>query len=216
MENKKPQTSIDQAVLDEAALAEAKAKRNKKIFIISAVAVAAVAIIIGAICTMRYFGNQKADELIAKADIEANDSLRFELYKQAADAGSYKSNERAQLMVAIKYYQDSLYKEALEYLEKPSINSDVINPGVYALKGDCYVNLNQLDEALNCYEKAISSSDNNPAIVPFILVKEANVYREQKNFAKEYDAYVKVRTDFPDFMSDIDKYVERARIAAGK
>ena len=49
-----------------------------------------------------------------------------------------------------------------------------------------------------------------------MLFKQANIYREQKNYEKEFECYSAIRTDYPAFMQDIDKYYERARQAAGK
>lgn len=199
---------------------KARAQRNKKIAIFSAIAIVVVLIIAGAVYFLHSNSVDKANEAIGLADIETNDSIRTAMYQKIADDGSTAANERAQLMVAIKAYNDSNYTKALEYLEKPSVSSEIIGAGVYSLKGDCYVNLNKLDEAISEYEKAVSKADGNPTITPFVLIKMANVYAQQKNYAKEYECYNTIRTDYQAYVQNarinIDKYIERARIRAGK
>lgn len=204
--------------LDQAAeqLKAAKAAHTKKIVIWSSIGVAAVAIIIGSIFATRYFGTQKQAEAIGMADIEQNDSIQAAMYKKIADDGSYKANERAQLMTAIKLYNDSNYKECLSYLDKPSVSSDIIATGIKCLKGDCNVNLNQLDEAIKCYKDALDEADNNPVTTPFVLNKLAQIYHHQKNYTEELNCYEQIRRDYPSFMSDIEKYYQRAKALAGK
>lgn len=164
--------------------------------------------------------SHKADEAIALADVEMNDSIKLERYMDAAKLG-HKSGNRAKLEVAIALYQKGEYEEAIKYLEDASVSSDIIEAGKYALMGDCYVNLKNYDKALSAYQKAIKEADNNPQIVPFVLVKEANIYREQGNYEAEYKAYETIYDKYPEYAKslsniDIRKYAERARAAAGK
>ena len=83
------------------------------------------------------------------------------------------------------------------------------------------MNLDRLDQAVKAYKDAISKADKNPDIVPFVLIKLANIYREQKNYKAEYEAYKTILSDYPSYQyvqgqqTDIRKYMERARIAAG-
>lgn len=189
---------------------------SKKIIIWSLIAIAVVLVIGGGIYWFHKSGENKANEAIAAADIEMNDSIKYVMYKKIADDGSYKANERAKLMVAIKYYQDGKYQDAIKYLDDASVDSPIIEAGALSLQGDCYANLGKLDEALKYFNKALDAADDNSQIVPYLLVKIANVYRAQKNYEKEYEAYVSIRTEYPGYMPDVDKYIERARIAAGK
>lgn len=192
------------------------AKVSKKILIWSCVALAVVLVVAGVGYWWHQNGTQKAAEAIGKADMEQNDSVRFEMYKKIADDGSFKANERAKLMTAIKYYNDGKYEDALKYLQDASVSSPVIQTGAYSLEGDCYANLGKLDDALKAFNKALGEADDNPQLVPFVLVKMANIYRAQKNYEKEYEVYSTLRTDYPGFVFDVDKYYERARVAAGK
>ena len=213
----KKQNSVPQNVMEEQAMRDnAIAKVNKKLII--GCVVAFVAILAGAgIWYWVHTANvEKANEAIGKADMELNDSVRNAMYKQIADDGSNAPNQRARIMTAINFYDQEKYQEALDYLDKVSVGSDVVTVGVSCLKGDCYVNLNKLDEALDCYSDALDQADGNPQLVPYVLLKEANIYRSQKKYDKEYKCYSAMRTDYPAFLPDVEKYYERAKIAAGK
>jgi tetratricopeptide (TPR) repeat protein len=192
------------------------AQKSKKVVTWSLIGIAIILVVGGLIYWLHSNGEKSAAEAIGKADIEMNDSIKFQMYKKIADDGSYKANERAKLMVAIKYYQDGKYKEALEYLDKASVGSDLVQAGAYSLKGDCYANLNKLDDAINSFEKALSEVGDNSQVVPFILFKEANIYRAQKKYDKEFEVLGKIRQEYPSYINDIEKYYQRAKAAASK
>ena len=162
-------------------------------------------------------GGRKADELVAKADSATNDSIATALYAEAAQAG-YKSGNRAKAEMGIRLYREGKYEEALKYLDDASLDDEVAAAGVYTLQGDCHVNLDQYDQALKCYGKAISKADKNPEIVPFVLIKEANIYRAQGKFDDEAKAYKTILDEYPQYVTstrtDIKKYYERALAAS--
>ncbi len=215
MENKEPQTQNPQ--VQEAADIVAKLKANKKRLTTIAVAVAACLVVAAIWIMVSQQGSKAADEAVAIADIEQNDSVAVQLYKEAAEKG-YKSGNRAKVMVAISLYQDGKYEEALNYLEDADIDDVIVKAGVYSLAGDCYVNLNKYDEALSAFDDAISVAEGNPNIAPLALYKKANIYRAQGNFAAEYEALKEIVEEYPTFNVQIDirKYYERAKAAAGK
>lgn len=209
MENSRPTAQE----VDKSAEILDKARANKKSIvaglIVAAVCVAAVLIYI----TVAQSGSRKADELIAKADAAQNDSIALDLYAQAAKAG-YKSGNRAKAEMGIRLYNDGKYQEALEYLDDCSLDDEIAEAGVETLKGDCYVNLDQLDKALDAYDDAIDDANENPEIVPFVLIKMANIYRAQGKYEAEAKAYKTIIDKYPNYVNntriDIRKYYERA------
>ena len=209
MEKKTPAT--DQ--LDQAEDIVAKARANKKTIVGLSVALVVVIAAILVWLLVAQSGSRKADELIARADAAQNDSIALNLYADAAKAG-YKSGNRAKAEMGIRLYRAGKYEEALKYLDDASLDDEVAAAGVYTLQGDCHVNLDQYDQALKCYAKAISKADKNPEIVPFILIKEANIYRAQEKYADEAEAYKTILDDYPTYVAttrvDIKKYYERA------
>lgn len=197
----------------------ALAKANKKRII--AVVVVVLAVVAGALIwnAVSKSNAAKADEAVGLADAAVNDSIALQLYKDAAELG-HKSGNRAKLEVAIRLYQQKDYQGALTYLEDASIDDQVVAAGVQSLRGDCYVNLNEYDKALNAYDQAIGSAEGNPTIVPLFLIKKANVYRAQGNYEAEYKAYKTIVDEYPQYSAqsafDVNKYMERAKAAAGK
>ncbi len=191
----------------------AKARANKKTIMWCLIIAAVCVVGMLAYILVAQNGSRKADELIAKADAEQNDSIALNLYAKAADAG-YKSGNRAKAEMGIRLYNDGKYQEALEYLNDCSLDDEIAEAGVETLKGDCYVNIDQLDKALGAYKSAISEADENPEIVPFVLIKMANIYRAQGNFEAEAKAYKEIIDEYPSYTSstriDIRKYYERA------
>lgn len=193
-------------------------KNRRKIVSISCVILAAaVAACIWVLVSQN--GSARADEKIALADIEQNDSIATTLYAEAAKAG-FKSGNRAKVEMGIRLFREKKYEEAIKYLDDADIDDNIVSAGVEALKGDCYVNLEQLDKALGCFDDAISEADENPQIVPLMLVKKANIYREQKNYTAEAKAYKTILDDYPEYVrgsqTDIRKYYERAEAQAAK
>ena len=219
MEKNEPQQPLTPAEGVDGADIIARAKANSKL--IMALSIFICAVIIGVF--VWYFvsrsGAAKADEAIARADIEQNDSIALQLYREAATHG-YKSGNRARLEVATRLYEQGEYQEALEYVKDASFSDNIVKSGALALEGDCYVNLQQYPEALKAYDKAISAADENPTIVPLLLVKKANIYRAEKNYEDEYEALKEVVEDYPQFdrsaQADIRKMYERAKASAGK
>ncbi len=209
MENNRPTTPE----VDQSEDIIAKARANKKAII--TIFVMAVACVIAALVyiMIAQSGSNKADEAIAKADAAPNDSIALTLYANAAKEG-YKSGNRAKAEMGIRLYKDGKYEEALKYLNDCSLDDEIAEAGVETLKGDCYVNLDQLDKAISAYKNAIGEADENPEIVPFILVKMANVYRSQGNYDAEAKAYKEIIDNYPSYVNntrvDIRKYYERA------
>lgn len=196
----------------------AKAKANQKTIIGISIGVIVLAVILLACYFVAQKGSANADEAIARADMEMNDSIATELYRQAATCG-YKSGNRAKAEMGIRLYQEGQYAEAAEYLSDCSMDDKVVSAGVATLEGDCYVNLEQYDKAIRAYNHAISEADGNPQIVPFVLVKEANVYRAQGNYAKEADAYRTILEEYPAYnnmTTNIRALYERAAASSAR
>lgn len=209
MEKKTPATEQ----IEQAEDIVAKARANKKTLVGVSVALVVVIAAVLVWLLVAQSGSRKADELIARADAAQNDSIALSLYADAAKAG-YKSGNRAKAEMGIRLYREGKYEEALKYLDDASLDDEIAAAGVYTLQGDCHVNLDQLDQALKCYNKAISKADKNPEIVPFVLIKEANIYRAQEKYADEAKAYKTILDDYPTYVAttrvDIKKYYERA------
>ena len=211
-------TSIDE--LNETLTSvEQHVENNKKIIIWSLAGIVAVA----AVILLYYYGiyapNKKASsDAISKADIElamGNDSTALAQYMQVADEFSGAQADRAALQSAIILYQKGKFEEAVKYLDDASFDENLVAPAAASLKGDCYVNLNNLDKAISSYDKAIKSSNDNALYTPLFMLKKATVLNEQSKIADALAIYEAIQSKYPTFTRaydvNIDGLIARAK-----
>ena len=211
-------TSIDE--LNETLTSvEQHVENNKKIIIWSLAGIVAVA----AVILLYYYGiyapNKKASsDAISKADIElamGNDSTALAQYMQVADEFSGAQADRAALQSAIILYQKGKFEEAVKYLDDASFDENLVAPAAASLKGDCYVNLSNLDKAISCYDKAIKSSNDNALYTPLFMLKKATVLNEQSKIADALAIYEAIQSKYPTFTRaydvNIDGLIARAK-----
>lgn len=165
----------------------------------------------------------KAFEAYNQVEIKAegNDSVAAAEYRKVAGQyGGTDAGNLAALSAAEAYYNSGNYKEAVKLLEDFSTSEPVLAANALALTGDCYVNLKQYDKALEYFDKAIKKADKNPQIAPRVLLKEANVYDEQKKYDKALDCYRQIKEQYPAFHTgngaSIDAYIAREQARLGK
>lgn len=216
-----PRTSIDEVNDTLTGIGE-KVQSNPKVIVWGCIAVAAVvAVILIYVYAIRQPGQNAANNALGQADVEllmGNDSVALAKYKQVAAGHGYDAGNLANLNVAILLYKEGKYEEAISYLKNYSASESVIGASAKSLEGDCYVNLKQYPQAIDCFKQAVKISDNNPHYTPAFLLKEATVLREQKDFKAEAAIYEQILKDYPTYGSeigvDIKKYLERAQDAA--
>ena len=225
MANNKPteenRTSIDEVNDTLTGIGE-KVQSNPKVVVWSCIAVTAVvALILLYVYVIRQPAQNAVNNALGQADIEllmGNDSIALAKYQQVAADHGYSAGNLANLNAAILLYRKGDYEKALSYLKDYSSSESVIGASAKSLEGDCYVNLKQYPQAIDCYKKAVKISDNNPHYTPAFLLKEATVLREQKDFKAEAAIYEQILKDYPAYGSeigvDIKKYLERAQDAA--
>ena len=211
-------TSIDE--LNETLTSvEQHVENNKKIIIWSLAGTVAVAAVILLYYYRIYAPNKKASsDAISKADIElamGNDSTALAQYMQVADEFSGAQADRAALQSAIILYQKGKFEEAVKYLDEASFDENLVAPAAASLKGDCYVNLNNLDKAISCYDKAIKSSNDNALYTPLFMLKKATVLNEQSKIADALAIYEAIQSKYPTFTRaydvNIDGLIARAK-----
>lgn len=220
--NNQEETTIDK-VNSQLTQAGTHIANNKKIIFwaVGAIAVAA-AFTVGYLFIYKNPHVQKGFDNYNRVELTSmgNDSIAAEQYMKVAD--DFKGDtagKLAALAAAEALYNEGRYEEAVKYLDRFSSKDDVLEANATVLKGDCYVNLGNYDEALKVYAKAIAKADRNPQIVPRVLLKEANVYDEQKKYDKALECYRTIKESYPEFRLgnglDLDAYIarEEARMA---
>lgn len=217
------ETGLD-AVNDSLTSMTTKVQDNKKaITIWSLVVVALVIIVLAYVYFFRGPGITKANDAIGVADLslaQGNDSVALAQYMQVAEDHGYDAGNRANLEAAILLYNKGEYQKALDYAKEYAPKEDIIGAAAYSLQGDCYVNLDKLEDAVGCYNKAISQSDDNPAYTPYFMLKLARVYAAQNNHAEEAKLYKEVMDKYPTYgqshQLDIEKLYDRANLQVGE
>ena len=201
-----------------------KIANNKKTIslIISGIAVVAAAVV-AYVFLYHQPQTNKAFEAYNQVEVSAtgNDSIAAIEYKKVAEAySSTDAGKLAYLSAAESFYNTGKYKEAVECLDKFSTSEKVLDASAMVLKGDCFVNLKKYDDAIASYEKAVSAAGENIQIVPRVLLKEANVYDEQKKFDKALECYERLAKEYPTFElgngAAIDSYIAREKARLGK
>lgn len=201
-----------------------KIANNKQIIIWSVGAIVVVAaLIMGYLFMYRAPRIEKSYEDYNKVAISSMglDSIAAEQYKAVSEHyGTTGGGNLAALSAGEALYGEGKYEEAVKYLQKFSSKDPVLNANAQVLVGDCYVNLEKYDDAIDAYNKAVRKADGNPQIVPRVLLKEANVYDAQGKYDKALDCYMSIKKDFPEFQLgngiDIDAYIARENARLGK
>ncbi len=227
MANNKPKeetrTSIDEVNDTLTGIGE-KVQNNPKIILWSCVGVAAiVAVILIYVYAFRQPAKEAAAKALGQADIEllqGNDSIALAKYQEVAAKHSFESANLANLNAAILLYKKGDYQEAIKHLSDYKPGESIIGASSRSLMGDCYVNLEQYEKALDCFQQAVKISDNNPHYTPAFMLKEATVYRHLKNYKAEAKVYETILKNYPAYGQengiDIKKYLKRAEYSAAE
>ncbi|MCP9610759.1 tetratricopeptide repeat protein [Coprobacter tertius] len=131
-----------------------------------------------------------------------------------AIADDYSSSNAGNLAAAytgISLYNLGKYDEAIDYLKKFDADEEYIAPSIIGTIGDCYVNMDKLDDAIGYFEKAAKKADNE-VLSPIYLKKAATVFEKQNKYDKALKAYQTIKEKYPKSVMarDIDKYIDRA------
>ena len=129
------------------------------------------------------------------------------------DYGITKTAKLAKAYAGICYYHLNEPEEALKYLKKYKANDKVMTPVIKGLIGDCYVDLGDIAEGIKYFNNAASEL-NNDLLSPIYLKKAGRAYEsifDYTNAIKKYQA-VKDKYPYSQEASDIEKYIERAKL----
>ena len=187
-------------------------------------------VILGAIIVIgSYFGYKKL--IIAPMEIEAQsdmfmaekyfeqDSLQLAINGDGLNYGfldivdEYSGTKAANLAhyyLGICYRNIGDYEYAIEELKSFSSDDVMISTVAIGAIGDSYMELNDIDEAINYYEKAVSHGDNK-LTSPIYLFKAGLAYEENQDFEGAKKKYKSIKADYPDSKEaqTNDKYISR-------
>lgn len=227
--NKKQQTtdtveSIDNALSRTEQFIE---QNQKSLTVIVAAILAIVAIYFG---YKNFYLQPKEDEASAQI-FQAQyyfeqDSFRLALYGNENDFGfeyiadNYgmtKAGNLANYYAGICLRELGEYEKAIEYLEKFDADDQMVTPVAYGAIGDCYVELNDLEKAVNFYVKAAEYEEND-FTTPIFYKKAGMVYEELKQFDEALELYKSIKSNYSKSAEarDIDRDIARVETLLGK
>ncbi len=181
-------------------------ENNQKILWAILIALLLVALGIFGITKYKQKRNETASKLIYKAqeyfgneqyDLALNgDGNHVGLLDIVNSYGSTKTGKLASYYAGIAYLKQGNYKEAIEYLKKYNTNDQVLAPMALGAIGDCYMELEDLQNAASYYGKAAAKNPND-FTSPLFLAKQGNTYEMIGDYAKALQAYKTLKKDFP-------------------
>jgi len=155
----------------------------------------------------------------------ANDNLEVALNGSDVAYGfldiidKYGITETANLAhyyAGISYLRLGQYEEAISYLESYDCQDVMVCAVALGATGDAFMELGEVDKALNYYYSAVDHSDNG-LTAPVYLMKAARAHEEVGDYKEALDNYNRIKDEYPNSNEGrlIEKYIARAEGLAG-
>ena len=109
------------------------------------------------------------------------------------------------------------YKNAIEYLNEFSSDDEVLAPLAKGNIGDAFVQLNQLDDALDYYDQAAKMRDNNYT-TPMYLYKAGTIALDLGKADKALTYFETIKEKYPEFseIEMVEVLIGKAKVLANK
>lgn len=193
---------------------------NSKPLIIGIVAV--VLLIVGTIYYFNGYKGPREDEAAAAMQ-RAEHAFEAGNYKVAldgngADAGflsimddysGTKASNAAKLYAGLSYKEMGDAQKALDYLNDYDADGDVVEPSVYVAIGDCNWDLNDEDNAIKAYQKAVDKKSST--VSPIALKRMGIIYLKKNDVENANKAFQTIKDEYSDtdVAKDIDKFIQQ-------
>lgn len=171
--------------------------------------IAAVIVIAGIIWGVKAL-NDKKDRNASKEIFTAQKYFEKESYEAALTGdGNYlgftevydsysstKTGKLAAYYAGISYMKLGKYQEAIDYLKKFNGKDDILAPMALGAIGDCYMELDDMNNAVAYYDKAANKSKNQ-FTGPMFLTKAGMTYEIIGDYANALRCYKALKADYP-------------------
>lgn len=126
------------------------------------------------------------------------------------------SGNLARYMAGISYLRTGKYQEAIDNLEDFESDDQVLSSIALGATGDAYMELGNVEEAIDHYLKA-AGTNANKFTSPIYLKKAGIAYEEKGQFQDAVKVYEQIKNDYPESAEgrEIEKYLARAKTFAG-
>jgi tetratricopeptide (TPR) repeat protein len=171
--------------------------------------IAAIIIIAGIIWGLKAL-NDKKDRTASNEIFTAQKYFEKEMYDAAlVGDGNYlgftevydaykstKTGKLAAYYAGISNMKLGKYNEAIDYLKKYTGNDEILAPMALGAIGDCYMELDDMNQAVAYYEKAVNKSKNE-FTGPMFLTKAGMTYEILGDYANALKCYKALKADYP-------------------
>lgn len=144
-------------------------------------------------------------------DLALNGDGQYPGFLQIIDEyGMTKQGNLAHYYAGVCYLKKGNYKEAISHLEDFDGDETIIEPWAIGKIGDAYMELGDLDKAVDYYLDAAKDQNNN-FTSPHFLMKAGMTYEVMDKPSKALEVYKKIKDEYPESeeYKNIDKYIAR-------
>ena len=113
----------------------------------------------------------------------------------ADDYSITKAGSLANYYAGICLLRTGKFEPAIERFQKFDGNDAILAPLALGAIGDCYMELNKLDESVKYYLKA-AEKNNNGFTTPLFLKKAGFAYEQKTNYAEALDLYERIKKEY--------------------
>ena len=133
------------------------------------------------------------------------------------DFGSTEAGNLAKYYSGVCYLQKGEYEEAISYLKKFKSNDLILPSMALGAIGDAYMQLGDIDKAIDYYLDAAAKKEND-FTSPTFLMKAGWALEINKEYAKALEIFEKVKKEFPKAREsrDTEKYIARIKAQLGE
>jgi tetratricopeptide (TPR) repeat protein len=203
-------------------------ENNQKIILYVVVGIAAI--VLGFMGYKKYIIEPKQKEaqsiMFAAERYFEMDSLNLALYGDGVNYGfidiidEYKRTKAGNLScyyAGISYLRLGQFNEAIDYLKKFSSKDMIIGAMAKGAIGDAYMELGDMENALDYYEEAADHSTND-FTTPIFLMKAATVCEMNNDFEKALEMYNRIKFEHHNSFEsrEIEKYISYAETMLAK
>ena len=171
--------------------------------------IAAIIVIAGIIWGLKAL-NDKKDRTASNEIFTAQKYFEKEMYDAAlVGDGNYlgftevydaykstKTGKLAAYYAGISNMKLGKYNEAIDYLKKYTGSDEILAPMALGAIGDCYMELDDMNQAVAYYEKAVNKSKNE-FTGPMFLTKAGMTYEILGDYANALKCYKALKADYP-------------------
>lgn len=154
-----------------------------------------------------------AQQLFQKDSLEAavngiNGHLGF--LDIAADYSGTKAGNLANYYAGVSYLNLGEYENAIKLLDEFSTSDPILSAETKGAIGDAFMELEQMEEALEYYAKAVRASENS-FVIPFYLQKAGITAELLGDYDDALDYFKEIKAKYANSKqgADIDKYIAR-------